>query len=74
MKVDTLADLRKLVRECRKLGISNITVDGLTINLGHEMVKASKAIATDADTIETENISDENILFWSSAPTLSNEG
>ncbi len=71
MKVDTLKDLEKLVKLCRKTGVETITVDGITIELGD--VPESKSLTRNAapttDKIQIEpTYTEEELLTWSSAP------
>ena len=89
MKIETLKDLKGLIKLCRETGVQAIKVDNVEIALGPEPTKGSKALPTIqvpeaeikvpryngitteqlvADTA-TEELSDEQKMFWSSAPS-----
>lgn len=43
MTIDSLKDLEKLFKLCRKQGVASITVDGITFELGALPVKQTKS-------------------------------
>lgn len=75
MKIDTLKDLKALVKLCRQTGIEAIKVDGLEIALGPTptIIKRSKAPRAsqyiqdgEVGPIDTpDTLTDEQMLFWS---------
>lgn len=77
MKLETLKDLEKLVKLCRKLGVETITVDGVALVLGSAPLVASSkksprvsstsipGVYINDTTIETDGLSDEDLLFYS---------
>lgn len=78
MKVNTLSDLKKLLKLCRAEGVQAIKVDGLEIGLGALPVSASRpkhapydlnlppeATAQIINNIPTDEMSDEELLFYS---------
>lgn len=80
MKIENLKELQKLVKLCRKLGIENIEVDGVKLQLA-ELPKPlrrqgkSQSIPigdnvgslTETDKIDIPQLTDEQLLFWSVA-------
>lgn len=55
MKIDSLRDLQKVLRLCRKEGVTDITVDGIALHLGPLPVKVSnKPIAAFSDFPEAQ--------------------
>lgn len=72
----TLKELDKVIALCRKRGVSEITIEGVTVKLGDAPMKNTPgktpnlgsfeaAITHD---IETNSLSEEEMLFWSSQP------
>ncbi len=78
MKIETLQDLKKVIKLCRETGVNTITVDGIVIELGLEPTKETKSVRassintfapggiTEDVKIVTEELTDEQRLFWSS--------
>lgn len=67
--------LKKLVKTCRELGVLNYKGDGFEFTLSHDApVKApkktakSKAPITPDTEFETDTLTEEQLLMWSSAP------
>lgn len=83
--VTTLKDLEKLIKLCRKHGISNIKHEGLEIHLGDaplvtsskEILKNTQTYAPGGITADTKIITDElssnDLLFWSVEDPFENE-
>ena len=78
MKLETIKDLEKVIRLCRKLGVDAIKVDGVEFALGREPVKAKASASyktqnlglmpngiTEDTKIEVEGYTEEQILMWS---------
>jgi CO dehydrogenase/acetyl-CoA synthase gamma subunit (corrinoid Fe-S protein) len=81
MKINNLKDLDKLIQLCRKRGVTDITIDGITLTLGMEPVKENtkqEVFEIEQQTYTpggiTENtkiqipkeLTDAELLFWSS--------
>jgi hypothetical protein len=82
MKINNLKDLDKLIQLCRKRGVTDITIDGITLTLGMEPVKEAKLeqenypiqqqIYTPGGITENtkiqipQELTDAELLFWSS--------
>ncbi len=64
MKIDTLADLRALIKVCRKEGINSIEVDGVKLELGNVPLKA-KDLKTEEPKNEMPSYTDEELMTWS---------
>lgn len=91
MKIDSLKDLEKLIKLCRKTGIEAIEVEGLKMNLGPTPViiseKRQKSVQksndmlpvytpggiTEDTKIETNGLTDEQLLFYSAQGHIDNE-
>jgi len=80
-QIADLKDLGKLIDLCRKKGVDSITVDNVSITLGHLPEKAEKATDQSYDmppeasfpitsavtmAIATEELDEEQLLFYSS--------
>lgn len=85
MKINTLKDLEKVVKLCRKSGIDSIKIDGIELQLGPEptiSVKQSASItggtqtfgeiASDTKIPMVEEMSNEDLLFYSVQENLQN--
>lgn len=79
MKIETLKDLEKLVKLCRKLGVEAIECDGVRMDLGPSVPKATrssskskKAINTSEleapDRVDTDALTPEQLLYYSAIP------
>lgn len=78
MKIENLKDLQKLIQLCRKLGVDAFEVGDIKMNLGPEPIKykaspkqtVQAALApggiTEDTKIETDVLTAEQMLFWSS--------
>ncbi len=66
MKIDTLADLRALIKVCRKEGINSIEVDGVKLALGDSPIRR-KDLKTEeqVDTKGVPSYTEEQLLTWS---------
>lgn len=72
MNLPDLKHLDKIIALCRRRGVSQITIDGVAIVLGDApestYKKKQKAAEAAPDTpIETDLLSEEALLFWSSS-------
>lgn len=75
----TLIEIKRLIALCRKNGIVSIKCDGVDIIFGDSPVKvtrtskkaAAKAeVVSDNTKFETDSLSAEALLFWSSGDPL----
>lgn len=77
MKIETLRELDKLIKLCRKRGVTNLKAEGLELSLSEsEPVtqtsnKKSNKInrlqnTPTLDSIEEDALSEQDALFWSS--------
>lgn len=53
MKIDTLKDLERVIKLCRKTGVSAIKIDGIEFGLGPEPKQQMSANHLVADIVET---------------------
>jgi hypothetical protein len=82
MKLENLKDLEKAIKLCRKLGVETLRIDTVEIKLGDEpktelgqqLVKGlqeantyAPGIITEDSKIETTELTEEQLLFYSSA-------
>jgi len=78
MKLETIKDLEKVIKLCRKLGVDAIKVDGVEFALGREPVRAKASVPyagqelslmpngiTEDTKIEVEGLTDEQLMFYS---------
>lgn len=63
MTINNLKELQAIIKLCRKTGISAIEVDGVKLSLGTEPKKLKSEQSSEATTALT----DEDMLYWSSA-------
>jgi hypothetical protein len=82
LKIENQKDLAKLIKLCRDTGVSSINVDGIDLVLGPAPMKAKRQVRLKAasnpvdattgielpDMIETDELTPEQLLNWSSAP------
>lgn len=77
MKIENLKDLNKLIQLCRKTGVEAITVDGIELKLGNDPIKPSKRVSNrpnyEQDTVKTDELTPEQMLFWSSQGPIPEE-
>lgn len=67
MTITNLKELAKLMDLCRKKGVSNISVDGITLELGDAPTQArNEAAPVKESQLFEDPYSDEDKLFWSS--------
>jgi hypothetical protein len=64
MTINSTKELKALIKLCRSMGVDSITVDGITLTLGHTPPKKLKTEKSDLPTVEQP--SDDDLLFWSS--------
>lgn len=62
-----LKELEKLAKMCRKYGIKSIEDNGLKLSFSDSMPAPRKLQAVDSKETETEQMTEEQVLFWSSA-------
>lgn len=67
MKLENIKQIEQLVKLCRKTGVSKITVDGVTIELGEAPVTKQEPVET-PDNKENPIYTDDDILNWSVNP------
>jgi hypothetical protein len=87
VKIETLKDLEKLIKLCRKTGVSAITVDGIELSLSAQekptRTKSNKVVpgtlledTFDPGQIETpDQLTEEQLMMWSvggEAPIVGN--
>lgn len=60
--ISDLKELEKLFKLCRKQGISEITIEGITTRFGDLPTKASPQEQTDE--VPTDGIPDEELAFY----------
>lgn len=71
-----LKELDKVIALCRKRGVQEITIEGITIKLGDAPMKHTPRNSLnpgsfnvdDQRGIETNGPTEEDMLFWSSQP------
>lgn len=68
----TPKELEKYIKTCRKLGVSELTIEGVTFKLGDEpqakVAKSGPRQTTYEDTaamFESDTLTDEALLMWS---------
>ncbi len=64
MKIESLKDLEAVLKLCRKQGVTNFTIDGMSCSLGDAPDKQPKDGVT--ETKEAPPYSDEDLIDWSS--------
>jgi hypothetical protein len=93
MTIQNLKDLEKLIKLCRKNGVSTMSVDGINMVLQIENKRTTQAKSIDSNVfpeenvsvprytpvpeetasqieqIETDSLTDEQLLNWSSTPS-----
>jgi hypothetical protein len=72
MKIESIRDLSKLIDLCRKKGIQDIAVDGISLKLGELPLKYNSKLESDSSSkndvkVEPE-YSDEDLMLWSATP------
>lgn len=65
MTIQNIKELAKIVDLCRKKGIDSIRIDNIEIKLGRIERRLTKK-EQDADLIDKPQLSEEDLLFWSS--------
>lgn len=82
MKIDNLKQLQQLIKLMRQTGVEAIEVDNIKMNLGPMPYKASKRTTsitqeglsispggiTEDTKIDTSDLTDEQLLFYSARP------
>lgn len=75
-----LKNLDKIIALCRKRGVSEITIEGVTVKLGDAPGKKTPRKSTNlgnfsggAENVETDGLSDMDLLLWSSTPLVTDE-
>lgn len=62
------AELQKLLKLCRKQGVLEISLQGITIKFGDLPQKKSGEDADSDDDIPTDELTPEQMLFYSAPP------
>lgn len=65
MKIENLADLKKLLKACQDFGVHIIEIDGIKMHISG--VSNTTEVADKAPPVSPE-ISDEDMLLWSATP------
>lgn len=66
MKIENIKDLTSVVDLCRKKGVSKIIISGIEINMTE--FAPAKPVKESDDKVKVEDaLTDEQLLFWSSA-------
>jgi hypothetical protein len=65
VKIDSLADLKALIKLCRKEGLSAIEVDGVKLELGDAPVRKLKTEQQEPVN-EMPQYTEDELLTWSS--------
>jgi len=66
VKVDNLADLKALIKLCRKEGLQSIEVDGVKLELGDAPVRRKLKTEPQEVVNEMPQYTDEELMTWSS--------
>ena len=67
----TPKDLEALSKVCRKYGIVDLSIQGVSLKFdpNHKVTEAAKKLVEKAqDAIETPELTEEEVLFYSSTP------
>lgn len=67
MKVDNLADLKALIKLCRKEGLQSIEVDGVKLELGDAPIRQKLKTEESKITNEMPSYTEEELMTWSSS-------
>lgn len=76
MGIPNLKELDRLIALCRKRGVKTVKIDNIELTLGEPVFKPSKTKKSttsstfNPELIQTDNLSSDELLFWSSNPTL----
>lgn len=60
-------DLAKIIDLCRKKGVETIEIDGIKLSFSEKALSLKKIKKTSDEEIATQQISDMDLLRWSSA-------
>ena len=71
--IKDLKDLQALLKLCRKQGITEIKLGGTEIKFGDLPKKSSNDAADDSDEIPTEELTPEQLMFFSAGGVMPNE-
>lgn len=67
MKIDNIKDLEAVLKLCNKQGVRSISIDGISLALDGVPPNKKEETYTNAyEALKPENISEEDLLFWSS--------
>lgn len=67
MKIDNIKDLEAVLKLCNKQGVRSISIDGISLALdGVPPNKKEEAYTNAYEALKPENVSEEDLLFWSS--------
>ncbi len=59
--INDLKDFEKFLKICRKQGVSDVTLQGITVKLGDMPNKQNE---TESDEIPTDELSPDQLLFY----------
>lgn len=65
MKIDNLKELEAVIKVCRKHGVREITVDGISLKID-ELQEQTKESGDTKEDLQTPQYTEEQILMWSS--------
>lgn len=63
MKIETLKDFEAVLKICRKHGVTNVTVDGITLSL--EVAEKPAPAATTEQPKTEDEFQELDVAFWS---------
>jgi hypothetical protein len=66
MKIDALKDLEAVLKLCRKQGVRQFSLEGISFTLG-DMPEKQVSNGASESTKPEETLSEEDILFWSAS-------
>ncbi len=67
MKIESLEQIKELVKLCRTLNVERIEIDGIKLELGAAKTRKKKANSEQSE-IDTNELTPDQLLFWSSDP------
>lgn len=69
LKIDSLVELRKLLKLCHEQNVRSITIDGITMQLEPQDSEVPKQADQKLDS-EQPQYTDEDLLMWSAGEVL----
>lgn len=67
--IDSKKELAPLLKLCRKFGVSEITIEGISIKFGDMPIRASNSTEDDESDTPTDGLTPEQLMFYS-APVV----